>query len=61
MTDPFGVTRTTTTSAFGLYSFDGIQNGGEYILRVTSKRYRFSAQTVPLNASVSDINFGGLE
>ncbi len=61
ITDPQGVRRTATTSSFGIYSFANVQTGFTYILSVSSKRYRFAAQTIPINGNLANIDFVGLE
>lgn len=61
MTDSHGVTRTTTTSAFGLYTFDQVPMGGTYTLRVSSKRYRFSPRSVTVSDNLSNLDFFGSE
>jgi len=59
--DSNGVRRVTSTSPFGLYSFDNVASGGTYTLTVGSKRYRFSARVETIAASVSNLDFVGLE
>lgn len=61
ITDPQGVVRTATTSAFGFYTFTDVATGASYTMRVSSKRYRFSAQIVNVGGNLSDINFTGTE
>lgn len=61
ITDPQGVRRTATTSSFGIYSFANVQTGFTYILSVSSKRYRFAAQTIPINGNLANVDFVGLE
>ena len=61
ITDSLGVRRTATTSSFGLYSFNNVLTGQMYVLGVTSKRYRFAAQTLQINNTLTDVNFVGLE
>ena len=59
--DSQGVRRTATTSSFGLYSFNGVASGGMYTLTVSSKRYRFAAKQLTVNADLSNVDFVGLE
>ena len=59
--DPNNVRRTATTSSFGLFSFNNVTTGQTYVLAVTSKRYRFTAQTLQINNMLNDVNFVGLE
>ena len=59
--DAQGVRRTATTSTFGVYSFANVQTGQMYTMTVTSKRYRFTPQVLPINGNVSNLDFVGLE
>ena len=59
--DSLGVRRTATTSSFGLYSFASVRAGDTYIITVTSKRYRFTPQIMPINNSIANLDFFGLE
>ncbi|MEQ1606873.1 MAG: carboxypeptidase-like regulatory domain-containing protein, partial [Pyrinomonadaceae bacterium] len=59
--DTAGTRRTTVTSSFGAYQFEGLETGRDYLLTVTSKRFRFATQTVSLNGNLSDVNLIGLE
>lgn len=61
ITDPQGVRRTATTSSFGVYSFSNVPTGFNYILSVSSKRYRFTPQMVPVSGNLSNVDFFGLE
>jgi photosystem II stability/assembly factor-like uncharacterized protein len=61
ITDPLGVRRVATTSSFGIYSFDNVTTGQNYIIGVASKRYRFTPQTMNITAALSNIDFVGLE
>lgn len=61
MTDSLGVRRTATTSTFGVFSFDNVLPGDTYLFTVSSKRYRFSPQSLLITDNVSNINFVGLE
>lgn len=61
LTDSAGVRRIATTSSFGVYSFDNVAVGPGYVVGVTSKRYRFSAQTLNITAALSNVDFVGLE
>ena len=60
LTDPLGVRVTATTSSFGVYSFANVITGQNYVIGVTSKRYRFATQTMLVTGNVT-INFTGLE
>lgn len=41
LTSPNGAIRTTVTSTFGYYAFDGVEVGYTYVLEIASKRYTF--------------------
>ena len=56
-----GSTRTATTSSFGEFSFTGLPVGQTYSLVVASKRYRFAAMSLFLDANIFDLNLVGLE
>ncbi|HQZ96245.1 MAG TPA: carboxypeptidase regulatory-like domain-containing protein [Pyrinomonadaceae bacterium] len=59
--DSNNVRRVATTSSFGIYSFANVATGQSYTLTVTSKRYRFSPRIETITASVSNLDFVGLE
>ena len=59
--DTAGGRRTTTTSSFGNYQFEGLELGRDYMIVVTSKRYRFATRLVNLTGNLSDVNLIGLE
>lgn len=59
--DPLGNRKSATTSSFGIYSFEGVRSGETHIVSVSSKRYRFAAQTLPVNTNLTNIDFVGLE
>ena len=61
ITDSQGVSRTATTSSFGLYSFDNVGRYETHTIRVSSKRYRFSVQIVQVNNAQTVVDFVGLE
>jgi len=61
LTDSQGVRRTATTSSFGNYTFENVRSGENYIIGVSSKRYRFAARTMLVNGSLSNVDFIGLE
>lgn len=61
LTDPQMVTRQTTTSSFGFFTFENVPAGGPYNLRVNSRRYRFVSRTVTLNGDLTNVNFVGIE
>jgi Carboxypeptidase regulatory-like domain len=59
--DSFGVKRTATTSSFGNYQFNNVRTGETHTLSVVSKRYRFTPRVLPVAASLSNVDFVGLE
>lgn len=59
--DSLGVRRTATTSSFGIYTFDNVRTGESFTMTVASKRYRFTPRIESFAASVSNIDFVGLE
>ncbi len=61
LSDPQGGVRTATTSSFGFYSFDNVAAGGSYTIRVLSRRFRFSSQTVQPSGDLRNVDFVGLE
>ncbi|CAN5370238.1 hypothetical protein BH10ACI2_BH10ACI2_21310 [soil metagenome] len=61
LTDSAGNSRNVTTSTFGFFRFDGVQTGGTYTVRPSSKRYRFETQTLLVNGALTSVNFVGQE
>ncbi len=61
ITDSNGVIRTATTSSFGFYSFDNVATGGQYVIRVNSRLYRFASRTLQVTDTLINIDFVGLE
>ena len=61
ITDSDGIRQSTTTSSFGLYRFENVLPGGEYVVSVTSKRFRFAARTLSINENLTGVDFAGLE
>ena len=61
MTNSQGVVRTATTSSFGFFSFANVVTGDTYTIRVASRLYRFSPQTVQVNGNLVLPDFVGLE
>jgi hypothetical protein len=51
------VIRTTTTSMFGHYRLEGIAAGATYTISVKSARYTFTPRTMPINTSLTDVDF----
>jgi uncharacterized repeat protein (TIGR01451 family) len=61
ITDSNGVSRSVLTNSFGMYKFDDIPSGDTYVMRVTSNLYRFSARTIQVSDSLSDVDFVGVD
>ncbi len=61
ITDSAGITRTATSSSFGLYRFDNVLASEIYTLTVRSRRYRFSPRTLTVNDNLTDFDLVGLE
>ena len=55
-----GVSRTATTSSFGVFSFADVPDD-YYTIRVSSKRYRFAARSVQIFNDFTLTDFVGLE
>jgi hypothetical protein len=61
LTDAAGISRTATTSSFGVYNFPAALNGPGYTLTVRSKRYRFAPQQFTLSGNLTNFDLSGLE
>ena len=61
ITNSQGVSRTATTSSFGFFSFDNIATGDTYTIRVASRLYRYTPQTVQINDNLTLPDFVGFE
>jgi hypothetical protein len=59
ITDSNGVVRRATTNPFGYYSFDNVSTGGTYTVRVKSKLYTFTQQTMQVNDNLANVDFVG--
>ena len=57
LTDPNGVGRVATTSAFGYFRFNNVSIGQAYTVSVRTKRYQFQPRTVEVNAELANVNF----
>jgi hypothetical protein len=57
ITNSNGITKTAHTTTFGYYRFSDIEAGQSIVLSVTSKRYRFTTQTVDVQEDLDGINF----
>ena len=61
ITDSQGGVRTATTSSFGFFSFANVNAGQTYTVRISSRLYRYSAQTVFVSDNLTLPDFVGLE
>ena len=61
ITDSNGVSRISTTSSFGFFSFDNVSTGQTYTFRVASRFFRFTPRTVQVNDNLTLADFMGLE
>ncbi len=61
LVDATNVRRTVITSSLGYFSFGDVPTGASYMVSVASKRYRFSIQSIQVEADMSDMEFIGLE
>jgi predicted outer membrane repeat protein len=61
LTDLQGARRTATTSSFGIYAFSNIPTGINYVVSVSSKRYRFAPQNIAVSGNLANVDFTGLE
>lgn len=61
ITDPLGAVRSATTSAFGFYQFDNVEAGKTYLIRITSRLYRFNPLTMSVSSELTNIDFVGME
>jgi hypothetical protein len=59
--DAVGNRWTATTGSFGTFSFENLELGKNYMVSVTSRRYRFATRTVNLNANLTGLDMIGLE
>lgn len=59
--DANNVRRTATTSSFGVYIFENVRVGENYVMTATSKRYRFAPRNLFVAGSQPDVDFVGLE
>ena len=61
MTDSLGNVRATNSNSFGSYQFTDVSSQQAYTVSVASKRFRFTSQTVTVNAAVQNLDFNGVE
>jgi hypothetical protein len=53
--------QSVASSSLGFFSFENIEALKNYTVSVSSKRFRFNSQMVPVNAPVSNLEFAGQE
>src|SRR5258708_27678225 len=56
LTDSNGIARTVTTSSFGVYQFDGVATGQTVTIKVFSKLYRFTMQSLNVDGALTNID-----
>lgn len=61
LTDHNGVTKSSTTSTFGFYSFSDVFAGQTYNLSVKSRLFRFANKNVTISGDLTNLDFIGLE
>lgn len=59
--DPQGVSRSVTTSSFGVYQFQDLDPGDVFSITVSNKRYRFAPKSVQVVADLHGLDLIGLE
>jgi len=55
------VITSTNTNSFGIYSFSNVVSGRTYIVEPLSKRYTFTARSMPVNDNLTEVNFNDEE
>ncbi len=61
ITDSLGIRRNATTTSFGNFTFNDVLSGETYVIAVISKRFRYTSQQMLVNASLTNVDFMGLE
>lgn len=61
LTDSSGAVRSTTTSSFGFYRFEGLTAGENYALTVSSRLYRFNPANINTTTSIFNFDLVGVE
>ena len=59
--DPNGVKRSVLTNSFGFYTLDTVKPGQLYLITVSSKRFRFAAQSIQIDTDLVNVDFVGVE
>ena len=57
MTDPSNNSRSTTTSTFGYYQFDGVATGPTYTVAVGSRLFTFTPRAVQVLDNLTNVDF----
>ncbi len=57
LTDSQGATRTTRTTSFGYYRFDGVATGQTYVISINSKLFQFAPQVMTVMEDINNLNF----
>jgi hypothetical protein len=61
MTDAAGNRRSVTTGSFGIYTFEDVESGKNYVLGVASERFRFATRLIPVTDSLANVDFAAME
>jgi hypothetical protein len=59
--DSVGTRYSASTSSLGYYSIPGVPPGVSYTVAVSSRRFRFTPQTIGVQTDLANIDFTGLE
>lgn len=57
ITDPFGAAKMSRTNSFGMFIFENIPSGANYVITVSSNRYQFTPQMVQVQDNIDDLMF----
>ncbi len=61
ITNQNGEIKMAMTNQFGYFRFNEIETGQTYFVRVTSKSYRFTPQTLSIDGDLDGVNFTAIE
>ncbi|CAN5345386.1 hypothetical protein BH10ACI2_BH10ACI2_22760 [soil metagenome] len=61
ITDSLGNRQIVRTNNFGIYTFTSVATGQNYTIAVSSKRFRFSSQSLTISGDLANVNFNGVE
>lgn len=56
LSDNFGNTRLAVSNSFGIYVFDNVASGQDYIVSTVARGYQFDTFNVPVNENIADLN-----